>query len=538
MRASNKNLNQALDRWLSQSPSPSLADMQSSLGHVWERLQPHIVGIRGIREEVIPASTDIRLRWPWSKIVLVAALTAAVVLVAPMVLIRTLRPGPAPAIVQTVGSGLSRTDGEKSQAIHAGDQLAFGQIIRSSVGDAAVVALSDGSSIEMRPNSELALESADDGVRIRLSRGSVIVVAAKQKKGHLYVQTKDLTVSVVGTVFLVNAEEAGSRVAVFQGEVTVQGGAGSRKLSPGEQVATNPLMKSHPVSEQISWSGSAAAHLALLPQSTSPAFPRLEFDVATIRPVPSANVFIRTADRLRCKGADGILTTSVIRFNQMISSVVSDVPQGRCVGRNVDPISLIALAYDIPINQRISGVPISAELYNIETEATDLSTVTKEQLRQMLQTLLADRFAIKVHRETNQGDGYLLMVGKNGPKYGPAFMETSGEEEIFGPTHDASGQSVVKGKFRLKTFAESLGLLDNLSGPVLDRTNLSGIYDLTLILKDAAASGPRGAPTSPDRRFDPPVSKAIEEQLGLRLERAKVPVEYLVVDHFEKASEN
>src|SRR5262249_39593477 len=189
-------------------------------------------------------------------------------------------------------SGLSRIDGEKSQALHAGEQLAFGQVIRSSVGTAAAVAFSDGSNIEMRPNSELALESAGDGVRIRLNRGSVIVAAAKQRTGHLYVQTKDLIVSVVGTVFLVNAEEAGSRVAVFQGEVTVQGGAGSRKLLPGEQVATNPLMKSHPVSEQISWSGSAAVHLALLQQSTSLTPPRLKFDVAAIRPVPSTHVFV------------------------------------------------------------------------------------------------------------------------------------------------------------------------------------------------------------------------------------------------------
>jgi uncharacterized protein (TIGR03435 family) len=533
MKPSKKTLNQTLDRWLSQSPCPAFEDMQSSLGHVWERLQPQIVGMR---EEVIPTSTGVRLHWPWSKTVLVAAMTAAVVLVAlPMVLIRTLRPDTTAAIVQTVGSGLSRTDGKKSQALHAGLHLTFGQTIRSSVGDAAVVALSDGSNIEMRPNSELALESTSDGVRIRLNRGSVIVVAAKQRTGHLYVQTKDLKVSVVGTVFLVNAEEAGSRVAVFQGEVTVQGDAGSRKLSPGEQVATNPLMKSHPVSEQISWSGSAAAHLALLSQSTSAASPRLKFDAAAIRPVRSAGVFIKTADRLRCKGADGILTTSVIRFNQMIASVVSEVPQGRCVGRNVDPISLIALAYDIPLNQRISGVPIPEELYDIETEAMDLSTVTKEQLRQMLQTLLLERFAIKVHRETREGDGFLLTVGKNGPNYGPAFMETSGEEEYFGPMHDASGKAVVKGKFRLKTFAESLGLLDNLSGPVLDMTNLSGIYNLTLILKDAS-SGSRGTPNA--ERFDPPASKVIGEQLGLRLERAKVPVEYLVVDHFEKASEN
>ena len=64
-------------------------------------------------------------------------------------------------------------------------------------------------------------------------------------------QTKDVTVSVVGTVFLVNAKKANSRVAVIQNEVQVQDSAVLKKLAPGEQVATNPLMDSHPVMEEI-----------------------------------------------------------------------------------------------------------------------------------------------------------------------------------------------------------------------------------------------------------------------------------------------
>src|SRR5204862_5316461 len=124
--------------------------------------------------------------------------------------------------------------------------------------------LADGSLIEMRANSEMAIEAADDGVRIRLDAGSVIVTAAKQQKGHLYVQTKDVIVSVVGTVFLVNAEEAGSRVAVIQGEVHVQQGETLKKLLPGEQVATVPTMEAIAVSEEISWSRESSALQALL----------------------------------------------------------------------------------------------------------------------------------------------------------------------------------------------------------------------------------------------------------------------------------
>src|ERR1700686_3974955 len=118
----------------------------------------------------------------------------------------------------------------------------------------------------MRTQSELSLERADDGARIRLNKGSVIVTAAKQGAGHLYVQTKDVIVSIVGTVFMVNAEESGTRVAVIQGEVHVQQGATSRRLLPGQQVATNPIMEPVSLEEQVSWSRTASAYLALLQQ--------------------------------------------------------------------------------------------------------------------------------------------------------------------------------------------------------------------------------------------------------------------------------
>ena len=104
--------------------------------------------------------------------------------------------------------------------------------------------LADGSAIEMRSNSALRLHQANDGVQIHLDAGSVIVNAARQRTGHLYVKTRDMTVSVVGTVFLVNAEEEGSRVAVIEGEVRVQQGEIETKLRPGQQVTTNPAMES------------------------------------------------------------------------------------------------------------------------------------------------------------------------------------------------------------------------------------------------------------------------------------------------------
>src|SRR6185503_2846731 len=111
--------------------------------------------------------------------------------------------------------------------------------IRSNGGGGAVLELADTSRIEMRSHSELSFERASDGVRIRLTSGGIIVNAAKQRAGHLYVQTKDMTVSVVGTVFVVNADDNGSSVAVIEGEVHVQQGATETKLRAGERVASN-----------------------------------------------------------------------------------------------------------------------------------------------------------------------------------------------------------------------------------------------------------------------------------------------------------
>ena len=88
------------------------------------------------------------------------------------------------------------------EQLRPGASIQAGAVLRTNGGTGAVVRLDDGSRIEMRSKSELSMEAAEDGVRIRLNQGDIIVNAAKQRAGHLYVQTKDLTVSVVGTVFL------------------------------------------------------------------------------------------------------------------------------------------------------------------------------------------------------------------------------------------------------------------------------------------------------------------------------------------------
>lgn len=168
------------------------------------------------------------------------------------------------AVAQTVNGGLFRISGQDVRAITAGERIERSQSIRTGNDSGAILQLADGSRIEMNARSELSLNRAGDGVRIDLARGSVIVTAAKQRTGHLYVGTVDCTVSVVGTVFSVNAGSKGSRVSVIEGEVHVQRGTSNEALRPGQQIATNPEMGTIPVSDEIAWSQNRDVHLALL----------------------------------------------------------------------------------------------------------------------------------------------------------------------------------------------------------------------------------------------------------------------------------
>ena len=101
--------------------------------------------------------------------------------------------------------------------------------------DAMNLNLADGSRIEMSAHAGLSIARTADGIRIVLSEGHLLVTAAKQHGGHLYVETKDCVVFVVGTVFSVHAGPSGSRVSVVEGEVQVRQAKGYRLCCPANR---------------------------------------------------------------------------------------------------------------------------------------------------------------------------------------------------------------------------------------------------------------------------------------------------------------
>jgi hypothetical protein len=161
--------------------------------------------------------------------------------------------------------------------ISKGYAIEAGQAVRSGA-DGGAVELQDRSRIEMSADSELSVVHAEDGMRVRLASGTVIVTAARQRQGHLYVETRDLLISVVGTVFSVSAESTGSRVSVIEGEVHVRRGQTEQTLLPGQQASTSLALGPIAVESEIGWSKSAGKLVALLQQAPPlvPAPPRLD----------------------------------------------------------------------------------------------------------------------------------------------------------------------------------------------------------------------------------------------------------------------
>ena len=136
--------------------------------------------------------------------------------------------------------------------------------MRTAKDGRAVVQLGDGSLIEMKDRSELYLTKNGNGTTIHLSRGSIVVEAAKQKDGKLFVESGDSLVSVTGTIFSVNNGTKGSRVSVIEGEVNLNHAGKDRVLRPGDQVTTNPSISTIPVKDEIAWSRNASRYAAVM----------------------------------------------------------------------------------------------------------------------------------------------------------------------------------------------------------------------------------------------------------------------------------
>jgi hypothetical protein len=168
------------------------------------------------------------------------------------------------ASVQAVDGALYTGSGAEMRLIPAGYEIRNGDEVRTAKGSTAVVRLLDGSLVEMGERSDLSVSRAWRGTTIHLDGGRVIVQAAKQRSGRLYVATEDGLVSVKGTIFSVNHGTKGSRVAVIEGVVRVDYGDQPTDLTAGQEATSSASVAKVPIQNEIAWSKNSAKYLALL----------------------------------------------------------------------------------------------------------------------------------------------------------------------------------------------------------------------------------------------------------------------------------
>jgi bla regulator protein blaR1 len=207
------------------------------------------------------------------------------------------------------------------------------------------------------------------------------------------------------------------------------------------------------------------------------------------------------------------------------------LPGGSFVGKNLPVRRLVMEAYGVASFQ-ISGGPgwIDSERYDIEAKTEGLAKA--DQLKLLVQALLADRFKLEVHRETKDLPIYALIVGKKGAKI-QLSAESNPSKQGF------VSRSRIAGNFSMADFAKILGPL--LSRSVIDSTGLKGTYALNLQWTPITGQEPpvpgveAGAPADPN---EPAIFTAIQEQLGLQLKSQKGPVDIIIIERVERPSEN
>jgi uncharacterized protein (TIGR03435 family) len=197
--------------------------------------------------------------------------------------------------------------------------------------------------------------------------------------------------------------------------------------------------------------------------------------------------------------------------------------------RSVNLCSLIRMAYDVKDYQIVAPAWVTKKdpsvFFEIEGRAADGTTITVEQARLMLQSLLADRFKMTFHREPRAAPVYALMVGNRGHKLGNQEIPCPNKASFI----SGSG-TLTSCRPQMSVAQIAFALSRELDRVVVDKTNLTGQYAFAL----------RWSSTDPLSGGDnlPSLFTAVQEQLGLKLDASTEPVDALVIDHIEPPSPN
>ena len=266
--------------------------------------------------------------------------------------------------------------------------------------------------------------------------------------------------------------------------------------------------------------------MGIRPKHFSPGPPRLH---APARPSVTLNQMARSIILLA-------LTLSTVARAQSPNpspafEVASVKPNPDARGREVVDVSPIGVAlhkaslgfclqwaYSLRLDQVAGPEWLNRDRFDIDARAA--APTPESRLRLMLQALLAERFRLGLHRETKDLAVYEMAAAKSGPKLTPSTSAGANPQVTAG--------SYVIPHVSMADFALRLRELGAVDLPVVDRTNLQGVFDITLRFADG---------WRPSTRPDPggvSIFTILEQQLGLRLELRKSPAEILIVDQAER----
>jgi uncharacterized protein (TIGR03435 family) len=202
---------------------------------------------------------------------------------------------------------------------------------------------------------------------------------------------------------------------------------------------------------------------------------------------------------------------------------------GYLVMRNQTLNALIRIAYDLKADQ-VTGGPKWLDSDRFDVEARAAGPAKDPELLAMLQTVLAERFQLKIHRDTKLVPGYAMVVAKGGLKVRP--VEADGR-----PRMNWGRGRIIAERATMKRLAEALARM--LGSPVVDTTGIPGEFSFKLEWapeNSPSTSLAGAAPT--EAPIGASLFTVLQQDLGIRLEPRKAPIEVLVIERAEKPTEN
>lgn len=302
-------------------------------------------------------------------------------------------------------------------------------------------------------------------------------------------------IAVQGTTLRMSFGGIGVR---FEGTVSADGNSVTGTFTQGNNPLPMTLARTNP---DTAWKIPE-------PPKAMAADAKAVFEVATIKPSNPA--------------AQGKLLTIKGRQVLTINTALSD---------------LISFSYGLHLRQVIGGPSwMESDKYDITGQPEGQGMPNINQMRDMIRALLEDRFKLTTHRETRELSAYALVVASGGPKVTKNDTNPNGLPGLlFRGLGVLPVTNATMGDF---AGVMQLAVLDR---PVIDKTGLQGRYDFTLTWTpdetQFASFGVR-IPTSTDPNAPPVLFTAIQEQLGLKFDSVRAPVEVMVIDRVERPSEN